>query len=70
MKQWLLFVGVQHLAFETMKAIVRTNQQAHARMVTSLQAAASQEMDRYVAQWGTEGKVNDGERDDAGADRR
>jgi len=57
MKQWLLFVGAQHLAFETMRAIIRTNQAAHARMVSSMQADAEREMDRYVARWGTEGKA-------------
>jgi hypothetical protein len=55
-KGWLLFVGAQHLALETLRAIVRTNQEAHARMVDSLQSAAEREMDRYVARWGTEGK--------------
>jgi len=60
-KGWLLFVGVQHLALETARAIIRTNQEAHARMVTSMMDTASREMDRYVARWGTEGKVKDDE---------
>lgn len=66
-KQWLLFIGAQHLVFETAKAILRNNQEAHARMVTRLQIEAETEMDRYVARWGTEGKV-DGERSDVGTD--
>lgn len=56
MKGWLLFVGAQHLVLETARALIRTNQEAHARMVTSLQSTAEREMDRYVARWGTEGK--------------